>query len=499
MALSLPGNADLEHLRRDARRLQRGVRSGDARALELAARHHPAGPPDDLSTYALSDAQLVVARAYGFASWPRLVAYLRVAASLSRDPAALDPAVLDPAVLDPGAPDPGASDPDGSATESASLVAALACLTYTERDEPARWHRAAELLSAQPELVNRDVSVAAAAGDGEALRVHLAADPSAVEREGGPFGWVPLLYVVYSRLPQRAPVDSARLLLDAGADPDSGYLWQGLPTPFTALTGAFGEGENGPCRQPRHPRWRELAELLLERGADPNDRQTLYNRMFGRDDSHLELLLRHGLGRPASEVWARRIGVTAETIDEMLARQVDWALDHGYTHRLELLARHGLVDPATMSAAEDTAEGAAEDAAEGAADGAASGPRRSGQVRTEARIARLSTPEAVREAAARGDDLEARREGRTALHQAAFMGDVELVRALLDAGADPEARDDVHRTRPLEWARWARAEDTVRVLEGVTADSADSADPADPADNADRADTPGWPDEPGPP
>ena len=80
----------------------------------------------------------------------------------------------------------------------------------------------------------------------------------------------------------------------------------------------------------------------------------------------------------------------------------------------------------------------------------------------------------MREAAARGDDLEARHEGRTALHQAAFMGDVELVRALLDAGADPEARDDVHRTRPLEWARWARAEDAVRVLEGVTADPADT-------------------------
>lgn len=283
MALSLPGNADLEHLRRDARRLQRGVRSGDARARDLAARHHPAGPPDDPGTYALSDAQLVVARAYGFASWPRLVAYLRVAESLSRDPAPLDPDAL---------------NPDGSATESAAVVAALACLTYTDRDEPERWHRAAELLSTDPGLVDRDVHVAAAAGDVDALRAHLAADPSAATRQGGPFGWAPLLYVVYSRMPQRAPLDSARLLLDAGADPDSGYLWQGLFPPFTALTGVFGEGENGPSRQPRHRQWRDLAELLLERGADPNDRQTLYNRMFGRDDSHLELLLRHGLGRP---------------------------------------------------------------------------------------------------------------------------------------------------------------------------------------------------------
>ena len=424
MALSLPGNPDLEHLRRDARRLQRAVRSGQAEAIAYAARHHPEGAPAEPVAFPLADAQLVVARGYGFASWPRLRAYLRAAAPLSRDPAALDPATLDPASVEPG---------------SASAIVALACLTYTDRDEPERWAQAAALLAEDPALADRDVFVAAAAGDPDALREHLAADPASATREGGPFRWPPLLYVVYSRVPQRDAVAAVRVLLEGGADPDSGYLWQGLPTAFTALTGVFGEGEGGPSRQPRHPQWRALAELLLARGADPNDRQALYNRMFNRDDSHLELLLAHGLGHPASEVWARRTGEAAETIDEMVARQVGWARSHGFDDRLA--ARLGR----TRSRAR---------------------PRHPGDAATR----HPSGLDACGRARGRGVRCgrRARRDGRTALHQAAFMDDVELVRALLEAGADPEARDDVHRTRPLGWARWARAEAAGRVLASVT-------------------------------
>lgn len=232
MALSLPGNPDLERFRRDARRLQRAVRSADPTALAYAARHHPEGAPSDPATFALGDAQLVVARAYGLASWPGLRAYLRAAEPLSRDRAALD-----------STPE----DVSGGA-ETASAIAALACLTCTDRDEPARWARAADLLADSPALVDRSIVVAAVAGDAEAVLRHLRADPSAVDRDGGPFRWVPLLYVVYSRMPQHDPVATARVLLDAGADPDSGYLWQGLPTAFTALTGVFGEGEAGPSR-----------------------------------------------------------------------------------------------------------------------------------------------------------------------------------------------------------------------------------------------------------
>jgi len=43
----------------------------------------------------------------------------------------------------------------------------------------------------------------------------------------------------------------------------------------------------------------------------------------------------------------------------------------------------------------------------------------------------------------------------TALHAAARGGDLELVKLLLDAGADPLARDDEHDSTPAGWARTA--------------------------------------------
>ncbi|MBT0568178.1 hypothetical protein [Williamsia sp. CHRR-6] len=52
---------------------------------------------------------------------------------------------------------------------------------------------------------------------------------------------------------ERLPVASACVLLQAGADPNVGFLWKGLPSPFTALTGAFGG---------------DMCRWLLEHGAD---------------------------------------------------------------------------------------------------------------------------------------------------------------------------------------------------------------------------------------
>ena len=85
-----------------------------------------------------------------------------------------------------------------------------------------------------------------------------------------------------------------------------------------------------------------MARLLLTGGADPNDGQALYNSMFRPDNSHLEVLFEFGLGRGDGGPWRRRLGEAVESPAEMMARQVGWAIDHGFVDRLALLIRHGV-------------------------------------------------------------------------------------------------------------------------------------------------------------
>lgn len=367
MASRLPTNPSIDHLRAEARKLQRADRTP------------------------LHQAQFAVARDYGFSSWPRLVHYLRDAAELSVDPGALDEDALD----------------------AADRFCSWASLRYNETDAPPRWDAAATLLTAEPDVVDRHIWAAASAADPAALARHLTSRPALANTGGGPFGWVPLMYLCYSRVPlghsSEEVLAATNLLLDARADPNAGYLWCGLSTPFTVLTGVFGEGEQGPRRQPRHPFAPELASLLLTRGAHPADQQTLYNRMFRADDSHLELLFEHGLADAGPSPWELRLGEAMESRDEMWRRQVDWAAEHGFTGRLDLLARHGIdvagVDVVAPVFPDD--------------------------------------PNAL-------DD-----EGATALHQAAWAGDLELIRRLLDAGADTTMTDRRFGSTPLAWAEHA--------------------------------------------
>ena len=235
--------------------------------------------------FALHDAQLTVARSYGFTSWPALVHYLDIAADLTVDPSRIDDVELEPA----------------------DRFCAWTSLRYDDTDAPPVRRAAADLLHGDPELVETHVWAAASAADPAALARHLSTRPGLATVGGGPFGWVPLMYLCYARAPldrrQDDVLAAAELLLDAGADPNAGYLWRGMSTPFTVLTGVFGEGEQGPRRQPRHPFAPALATLLLTRGAHPVDQQTLYNRMFRECDSHLELLFAYGLADAGPSPW----------------------------------------------------------------------------------------------------------------------------------------------------------------------------------------------------
>jgi ankyrin repeat protein len=70
---TLVAHPDLDQLRRQAKELLAAFRAGDEDAVaEVLARFHDA----DREQFALHDAQLVLARSYGFDSWPKLKAYV---------------------------------------------------------------------------------------------------------------------------------------------------------------------------------------------------------------------------------------------------------------------------------------------------------------------------------------------------------------------------------------------------------------------------------------
>ena len=95
--LRLPDRPSLENLRKQAGALQRLVRAGVPGALETVAEFHPrlgsitdGGPL--LAAFSRADAQLVIARQYGFGSWPRLRQYLAYVEQYTRSPH-LEPAI----------------------------------------------------------------------------------------------------------------------------------------------------------------------------------------------------------------------------------------------------------------------------------------------------------------------------------------------------------------------------------------------------------------------
>jgi hypothetical protein len=458
--ISLPDDPDLGQLRKQAKDLQKALRAGAREPAELAAR---LGAPPDAK---LSTAQLVVARTYGFPSWPALVRHVGVIAEHRRYPDRAEPL-------------------DDPATE----FLRRACLTYGSTDGTR-----AEV----PAPPDTDVWVAAACADVEALERLLAADPGLATRLGGPHRWPPITYLAYARhdptLSAEAVRGSVQVLLRHGADPDSGYLWHGLTTPFTLLTGAFGGGEQG---QPAHPQGAVLARTLLEAGADPNDGQTLYNRMFRPADDHLELLFEFGLGAGDGGPWRRRLGDAADSPETMLRKQLGWALTHGFRRRVALLAEHGVdlvaplpgwgatvgrspyeaavtsgqfavaqqlvelgvpaprLDPVDAVLAAVLAGDRA--AVERIGTVAAARARRPGlvvwaAVQGSAAVVRLAVELGWDVSARARTDTPGDDEWETALHHAAGNGDVAMTELLLELGADPTVRDRRFDATPSGWA-----------------------------------------------
>ena len=458
----------------EVRNLSLAVQDGRAEAMTEKNRY---GSSADPSSFSPDDARNVLARSYGFPGWTQVERYFDTVDRYSRSPNV--------------EPTPSKSDDASSLAED---FLRLACLTQGVQDHPSRWARARALLDDHPELSRLNIYTASVAGDVSAVGEYLEADSELATTPGGPHDWEPLLYLAYSRLDHgtsgHSAVEITRLLLSHGADPNAGYLWAGFPCPYTVLTGVFGEGENGPARCPPHRNCYELAEILIEAGADPNDAQTLYNRMFSRDDEHLRFLFTHGLGKDRDRPWHRLLGEKSRgwvsSPASMLAYQLQWATRWNYLDRVKLLVENGAdvnrpsnrpdarspyreaVYHGNESIAEYLADHGAEvytlDDADRFAGACISGDRdraRALLARSPSLIEGLGERgTALMENAVGSDNRDAVRlmvelgfdPRNSGMHEAARHGYLDMVKLLIELGADASLQDPAHAIDALGYA-----------------------------------------------
>ena len=485
-----PRQPHLGQLKNQAKDLLRSWRAGDpATVAEVESQERtPASP----AAFALVDAQRVLARSYGFASWPKLKRYVE---TLGEYQQTLD----DRRKL-----------PDDVESE----FLRLACITYFGGDHPAKRARAREILTAHPSVAKSSIHAAAASGDVETATALLDRFPESARTKGGPLEWEPLLYAAFSRVEipgdGRSSVGVARLLIDRGADPNAGFLWDwggDCPCLFTALTGVLGLGEADVHRaseelhQPPHRDDETFARLLLDAGADPNDDQGLYNRMQYPGNEHLELLFEYGLGTDRGGPWFRRFfdccpTVLHRTPQEMLTNQLRYAAKAGYSERVRLLVEHGvdvnrrgrrnerrsayelaLVHGHSEIAEYLTAHGSEKASLSPTDELAAACRRRDEPAMRELLTANPNLIAAARDLlieAAESNDLETIRSlvdcgaelGSTGdraspLHHAALAGNLRVIEFLVERGADLGDRDPLYRATPLGWAAHTDRDDVV--------------------------------------
>jgi len=249
---------NLEFLRKQAKKRLKSLRANDAQVK-------------------LADVLLAIAREHGFASWRMLKTHVDAGGAQTATDAltlAVDAVAVD-RFLDASVPRPDEDHRRGT------LVLAT------------------QMLAQQPELAKANVYTAAAAGDHRRLQELLAADANQAQAPGGVRNWPPLCYLTFSRFLRHQKrkrskdfLRSAKVLLDAGADPNSHFFAtnnQGKQERETALYGACGVANDA-----------DLTKLLLQRGADPNnapDGESLYHATEFDDHACLKLLLKKRIDR----------------------------------------------------------------------------------------------------------------------------------------------------------------------------------------------------------
>lgn len=482
-AVPLPGRINLEQQKKRARELLNAVRAREPDAIERFRRHHPRGSGQTAAsvgaaTWALHDAQLVVAREHGFPSWPRLKARLDAEAAARRTRLFVrevefyeDRAEGLVSARQAGVPDaleqirewhPRFADAPDDAIRTAAfgledarlvyarqhgfrtwteLTARVAALAGGDSDEPFlrafEALRGADLAGLQA-LVRDHPDLLRARGTNGNTLLNLAVSlggslcgPLPPQAEGvirlltGPGsdvnlandrGWTPLHQAAYANRPELV----ARLLYAGAAVDREAHGEGGTPLAVALFWGH-----------------RDAADVLAERGIIPMNlrvaaglgRADLIERLF-RADGSLEPDAGRGRGfyRPHSgfPVW-RPTDDPREILDEALV----WACKSGRLEVLDLLVSRGARIDAD--------------------------PYRGTPLLWAAFTRRLDT---VRWLLDHGADVNQRAtfggpahgEGITALHAAAQEGDLPLAEFLCARGADPTVRDRVYDGTPAGWA-----------------------------------------------
>src|SRR5262245_44665823 len=161
-ATQLPERPNLDQLKRQAKDLLHAARENDSSALRRF-RILPAFADDsdtDLArrTFALHDAQSVIAREHGFDSWNAL----------------------------------------RERVEEATLEFGTAVDQFIEAATDERADRAERLLAQFPAIARANFHTALLLGDAAAVEARLAEHPELAMAPGGPRGWEPLHYVCYT-------------------------------------------------------------------------------------------------------------------------------------------------------------------------------------------------------------------------------------------------------------------------------------------------------------
>lgn len=455
MSRQLTPATRVDTLRKDAKRWLKALRAGDAAARARLAAALGSATPDP----GLRDVQLALAREYGLPGWTDLkaAAEAMTAERLGR-------------------------------RERIETV-----LRHGWGGDPALARR---IVERDPGLSRESLAMASVCGDLDEVERRLKADPEAAARPSGPLDWEPLLYLAYSRIPgpgQDHALEIAARLLDHGANPNANFN-DGWDNPFTVLCGVIGLGEGV---KPPHAHDVALAELLLDRGAEPFDTQALYNTSIVDDDvSWNERLWARSAARGETERWndpdwKPRLGgrfnlgaldyLIGNAVGQNHVRRTEWLLEHGahanaphaYTGRplqemaqldgfgeiQALLERHGAkpIELQGVHAFHAACLRMDEPAARAMAAAhpeyvRAPGPMIKAAISGRAEVIELLLSLGADPNTREADPEAKENDGITVLHRAVQSGSVETVRLLVEAGADLEAREPRWKGTPLSWA-----------------------------------------------